>query len=107
MRFLMLALLLTASAAHAQAYKCVVDGRTTYQAAPCTNAPGRAVDTSPSSSGVTGLKQDADRMAAKEAKATQQAARARKAKPPARDRDWYRRNCTERRIGGLTASYDC
>lgn len=63
------AFVFSAGTVQAQAYKCVVDGRTTYQDAPCANARSRAVDTSPSSEGVTGLKRDADRMAVKEARA--------------------------------------
>lgn len=52
--------------AHAQVYKCTVDGKVVYQDGPCASGAGRVVDTRPSSEGVTGLRADADRMAAKE-----------------------------------------
>jgi hypothetical protein len=52
----------------AQVYKCVVNGTTHYQDAPCAGVPSRPVDTT-SSSGVTGLKRDADRMAVQERQA--------------------------------------
>lgn len=54
--------------ASAQAYKCKDGGSWVYQATPCANAPSQSVNTSPSSSGITGLRQDADNMAAREQK---------------------------------------
>ena len=50
--------------ARPQAYKCVEGGKTVYQATPCPG--GKAVDTR-GSSGVTGLKDDAAKIAEREA----------------------------------------
>ena len=60
----MLPVLLGANPVSAQAFKCVEQGRTVYQATPC--AGGKAVDTR-GSSGVTGLREEADRLAEREA----------------------------------------
>lgn len=103
-------ILLGANPVNAQAFKCVVNGSTTYQDAPCASAPSRAVDTSPSSDGVTGLKQDAERLAVQEraeAKERAQLAREAKRNKPKRPVGWYRENCKANKIGGLTASFDC
>lgn len=65
--FLVLTLLTIACFTHAraQAYRCQEGGKTVYQATPCSG--GKAIDTRPSSEGVSGMRQDADRIAAKEA----------------------------------------
>lgn len=69
-RLLILPFLLVFSGANAQAYKCVVDGKTTYQSSPCAGA-GSTVDTRPASEGVTGLRKDADSLAAREKREAQ------------------------------------
>lgn len=109
MRLILAVVLLSASLAHAQAYKCVVAGQTHYQDAPCAGVDSRAVDTSPSSSGVTGLKRDAERMAVKEKQAAAQAATAPRPKRESKSPQWYRENCKRRRTPGGRAGWglDC
>jgi len=41
----------------AQAYKCQVGGKWTYQQSPCVQAPSKAVDVRPASSGIAGVKE--------------------------------------------------
>lgn len=71
MNSLFLALLVTVTLlvglpAHAQVYRCTVEGKAVYQDGPCASGTGRMVDTRPSSEGVTGLRADADREAARQ-----------------------------------------
>lgn len=66
MKAILFLLLLTPTLSLAQAYKCQEAGKWTYQAVPCSNVPSQAVNVSPSSAGVTGLKAEADRMAIRE-----------------------------------------
>lgn len=91
----------------AQTFKCVVDGHTTYQDAPCANGVETPVDDSPAAAGITGLRKDADRMAVKEARE----ANAQKAAAPVRKRatngmtmqetkEYLRRNCTKNTTPG-------
>ena len=96
-----LVMLLAPALASAQVYKCTVAGEVTFQDAPCAAGQERPVDTRPAADGVTGLRDDAARMAAKEARAAREQA-AQAAVPPRRKtmqetRDYRRENCTPNR----------
>ena len=68
--------LLAALPAQGQVFKCVVNGKATYQDGPCASGTERPVDATPAASGITGLRQDADRMAAREAQEARERATA-------------------------------
>lgn len=69
MKTLIGCLLLLPLVCSAQTYKCQVNGKWEYQPYPCTNAPSQAVDTRPSTKGMTGLRTDANRIATQEKEA--------------------------------------